>query len=71
MVYFATLLIVQIARCKNIIPGIALLKKKLLIFALLAAVAFEILSLWSYSLRETMVPLLETVLKNVFQNTSQ
>jgi hypothetical protein len=40
MVYFATLSIVQIARCNNIIPGI-----DLLIFAISAAVTFEILSL--------------------------
>jgi hypothetical protein len=37
----------------------------------LAAVAFEILSLRSYAFREMMVPLPETVLKIVFQNTSQ
>jgi len=30
---------------------------------------FEILSLWSYALREAMVPLPETVLKIVFRNT--
>jgi len=43
----------------------------LLARALTAAVAFEILSLWSYALRETMVMLPETVLNIVFRNTSQ
>jgi hypothetical protein len=36
-----------------------------------AAIAFEMLSLWSYALRETMVPLPETVLQIVFWYTSQ
>jgi hypothetical protein len=57
-------------RCNNWIPGIALWKQNLLTCALAAAVAFEILSLWSYALRETMVPLPEIVLKIVFRNTS-
>ena len=58
-------------RCDNIIPGMAAWKQILLTCALAAAVAFEILSLWSYALRETMVPLPETVLKIVFRNASQ
>ena len=58
-------------RCDNLIPGMALWKQNLLTCALAAAVAFEILSLWSYALRETMVPPPETVLKIVFRNTSQ
>ena len=47
----------------NLIPGMALWKQTLLTCALGAAVSFEMLSLWSYALRETMVPLPETVLK--------
>jgi hypothetical protein len=49
----------------------ALGKQNLITCALVAAVAFEILSLWSYAIRETMVPLSETVLKIVFRYTSQ
>jgi hypothetical protein len=37
-------------RCDNLIPGMALWKQNLLTCALAAAVAFEILSLWSYAL---------------------
>lgn len=37
--------------------------------ALAAAIAFEILSLWCYVLRETMVPLPKTVLKIIFRYT--
>jgi hypothetical protein len=58
-------------RCDNLIPGMVLRKQSLLAFALAAVVAFEILSLWSYELREAMVPLLEAVLKIVFHITSQ
>ena len=47
--------------CDNLIPGMAMWKQSLLTCALTVAVAFEILSLWSYALRETMVPLPETV----------
>ena len=54
--------------CNNLIPGMALWKQNLLTCALAAAVTFEILSLWSYTLRETMVPLPETVLKIVISN---
>jgi len=57
--------------CDNLIPGMALWKQNLLTCALAAAVAFEILSLWNYALREMMVPLPETVLKIIFRNTSQ
>jgi hypothetical protein len=56
-------------RCDNLIPGMALRKQNLLTCALAAAVAFEILSSWSYALRETMVPLPEAVLKIVFRNS--
>jgi len=52
--------------CDNLIPGMAMWKQSLLTCALTVAVAFEILSLWSYALRETMVPLPATVLKTVF-----
>ena len=38
-------------RYDNLIPGMALWKQNLLNYALAAAVAFEILSLWSYALR--------------------
>jgi len=58
-------------RCENLIPGMNLRKRNLLTCALAAAVVFEILSLWCYATRETMVPLPETVLKIVFRNTSQ
>jgi hypothetical protein len=58
-------------RCYNFIPGMTLWKWNLLTLVLAAAVAFEMLSLWSYALRETMLPLPETVLKIVFRNTSQ
>ena len=57
--------------CDNLIPGMALWKQNLLTCALAAAVAFEILSLWNCALRETIVPLPETVLEIVFRNTSQ
>ena len=57
--------------CDNLIPGMALWKQNLLTCALVAAVAFKILLLWSYALREMMVPLPETVLKIVLWNTSQ
>ena len=57
--------------CDNLIPAMALWKQNLLTYALTAAVTFEILSVWSYALSETMEPLLETALKIVFQNTSQ
>ena len=57
--------------CDNLTPEMALWKQSLLTCALEAAVTFEMLSLWSYALRETMVPLPETVLKIVFRNTSQ
>jgi hypothetical protein len=52
-------------RCDNLIPGMALWKQNA------ALVNFEKFSLWTYVLRETMMPLAETVLKIVFQNTSQ
>jgi hypothetical protein len=58
-------------RCDNLIPRMALWKQNLLTCALAAAVAFEILSLWSYALHEMMVPLPDTVLKTVFWNTLQ
>jgi hypothetical protein len=58
-------------RCDNLIPGMDLWKQNLLTCALAISVAFEILSLWSYALRETMVPLPETILKIVFRNTSR
>jgi hypothetical protein len=58
-------------RCDNLIPGMGPWKQNLLTCALAAAVALEILFLWSYALRETMVPLPETVLKIVFRNTTQ
>jgi hypothetical protein len=55
--------------CDNSISGMALWKQMLPTCALSAAVTFEILSLWrSYALRETMVPLPETVLEIVFRN---
>jgi hypothetical protein len=57
--------------CDNLIPGMALWKKNLLICALATVVAFETLSLWSYALRETMGLLPETVLKIVFGKASQ
>jgi hypothetical protein len=57
--------------CDNLIPWMALWKHYLLAGALAAAVASEILSLWSYGLRETRVPLPETVLQIVFRTTSQ
>jgi hypothetical protein len=44
----------------------ALWEQNLLTCVLTAAVTFEILSLLSYALHETMVPLPETVLKIVF-----
>ena len=56
--------------CDNLNPRMALWKQNLITCAPTAAVTFEILSLWSYALCETMVPLPETVLKIVFQNTS-
>jgi hypothetical protein len=56
-------------RCDNLIPGMALCKQNLPTCAL--AVTFEILSLRSCALCETMVPLSERVWKIVFQNTSQ
>jgi hypothetical protein len=46
-------------------------KQSLLTFALAAAVAFEVLSLWSYALHEMKVPLAETVLKILLRNTSE
>jgi hypothetical protein len=49
----------------------ALWKPNLLACALAAAVAFEVLNLWSSALWEMMVPLQETVLKIVFWNISQ
>jgi len=57
--------------CDNLNPGMALWKQNLLTCAVAAAVAFEILSLWSYALHEMMAPLPETVLKIVSCNTSQ
>jgi len=39
--------------CDNLIPGMALWKQNLLTCALAAAVAFEIVSLWSYALHAT------------------
>ena len=57
--------------CNNLIPGTALWMQNLFTCSLAAAVAFEILSFWRYALRETVVPLPETVLKIVFRNTSQ
>jgi hypothetical protein len=41
----------------NLILGMAVWKYNLLTSAVAAAVAFEMLSLWSYVLREMMVPL--------------
>jgi hypothetical protein len=55
--------------CDNLIPGMALWKQNLLTCVLTAAIAFEILSSWSYALRDMMVPLPKTVLKIVFRNT--
>jgi hypothetical protein len=55
--------------CDNSIPGMALWKQNLLSCLLTAAIAFEILSTWSYALRDAMVPLPKTVLKIVFRNT--
>jgi hypothetical protein len=60
-----------ITRCDNLILGIDLRKQHLLTCALAAAVVFEILSVWSYALRETMVLLAETVLNIDFRNASQ
>jgi hypothetical protein len=62
---------VQHTRCDNLIPGMALWKQNFLTCALAADVAFEILPLWSYALRETMVSLQEKILKIVFRNTLQ
>jgi hypothetical protein len=44
-------------------------KAKLFTCETTATIALEILSLCSYALRETIVPLPETVLKIVFRNT--
>jgi hypothetical protein len=57
--------VVRYTWCDNLIPGMAPWKQNLLTCALAAAVAFEILSLWSCALHETMVPLPQTVLKIV------
>jgi hypothetical protein len=62
---------IQFSRSENLIPGMVLWKQYLLICVPAAAVAFEVFSLRSYALRETTVSLPETVLKIVFQNTSQ
>jgi hypothetical protein len=40
-------------KCGNLIPGMGMRKQNLLTCALAAAITFEILSLWSYALRET------------------
>jgi hypothetical protein len=47
--------------CDNLIPGMALCKQNLLTCALAVAIAFEILDMLSYVLRETMVPLPENL----------
>jgi hypothetical protein len=49
----------------------AMSEQHLLICALVDAVAFEILSLRSYALRETVVRLPETALEIVSRNTTQ
>jgi hypothetical protein len=51
----------------DLMPG----RKSSHICALVAALASEILSSWSYALCETMVPMLKTILKIVLQNTCQ
>jgi hypothetical protein len=48
-------------RCDNLIAWIALWKQNLLTFALAAAVALEVFFLWSYALRDTMMPLPESL----------
>lgn len=53
----------QNLRWNNLIPGIALWKQNLATHALVVAVTFDILSLWSYVFWEMVVPLLEIVLK--------
>jgi hypothetical protein len=58
-------------RCDNLIPGMDLRKQHLLTRALAAAPVFEIPSLRSHALCETMVPLPETVWKIVSRKTSQ
>ena len=65
-VYLGNIKKIYYTRCNNLIPGIALWKQNLLTCALAAAVAFEILSFWSYALRKTMVPLPENSLENRF-----
>jgi hypothetical protein len=55
----------------SLIPKIALWKQNLLTLALVAAVAFEVHSLWSYALHEMMVPLSETVMKIIVWNTTR
>jgi hypothetical protein len=50
-VYYMTIFMRRYTRCDNLIPGMALWKQNLLTCAVAAAVALEILSLWSYALR--------------------
>jgi hypothetical protein len=57
--------------CDNLNRGMALWKQNSLTRALVAVTAFEILSLWSYALHETMVALPETFLKLVSCDTSE
>jgi hypothetical protein len=47
-------------RWDNLIPRMTSLKQNLHICALCAAIAFEMLALWRYALRETVVPLQES-----------
>jgi hypothetical protein len=47
------------------------MQAKFAYLSLVTAVTFEILSLWSYELHETMVPLLGTVLEIAFWNNLQ
>jgi hypothetical protein len=58
-------------KCDNLIFGMVLWKQNLLTCALAAAVSIEMLSVWSYAIRETTVSLPETVLKTVFRKISQ
>jgi hypothetical protein len=64
-------LIILITSCYNFNSRNDHVKENLLICALEAAVAYEIIPLWSCALRETILPLPEAVLKIVFWNTSQ
>jgi hypothetical protein len=59
------------ARCVCEVPGLILLQAYLYTYSLLRGVTFSVLSLSTYALRPTMLPLLETFLELLLWNSFQ